>query len=810
MSEKKFYVDRVRSSVDGKKNIVVQGFAADGYLNNMSTKAAIFSGKKSVKNLKSNIEIVKLPLIQIRRRHGDIISYFGLIYVDFSNVTEDFISRYGNKAKLVVIGENSEGDRAILYKGTLKNVIDQYNTYNNSIDYAYIKDDKTIIEGWLAGENDTKIAIYDVLSDSSEIDFNIEYILDDNALLKFPECPDDSLLGFYITINGIYKKLKIVMSEKNQKKTKIVNVGRQEKDRSNMNTVSRYYETLMRNLQNYGVRETAGKVLMRLSPYYVNMVNKYPKWLRDNSPNVVQLVEQKKEQKGLEFRPRFSILVPLYETEEKFLIELIQAVQMQTYPNWELCFSDGSKDSKRLRELINKFSDKDSRIKYVADLKGPLGISSNTNQAFSIASGDYIVLGDHDDLISPDALFSCVKAMNENLANNKQTDNNDTLVDVIYTNEDKTDSTGKKRFEPNLKPKFNQELLESCNYITHMFVVRKSLVDEVGLFNDDYNGAQDYDFILRCTEKAQMIMRLPNIVYSWRINETSTAGNPSAKTYAYDAGLKALQEHYNRVGIKAVAERSEHPGYYRTRFEIGNDTKLYVAVINADDIDKYDSTVNSIKTKSDYKNIEYVRIKSNKNNYAQQLNEAIDLISRKNSGYAGKAFVLFVEAGVTMMGEDGISNMLGYINYHQNVGAIGGKIYTAGGTISHAGVILDMMSIDGWMFLRHSKYDEMFFNFSAYSALRRGVVLMSLNDLMKYGLFNERYSGEYSMIEYTYLLKNNNKKCIYDANADFQFIQLIGRDAENCFESAATTRKDYQLFMKLHPEVAENGDVYYS
>ena len=225
-------------------------------------------------------------------------------------------------------------------------------------------------------------------------------------------------------------------------------------------------------------------------------------------------------------------MVPLYETDEKFLTELIQSIKAQTYPNWEICFSDGSKDSSRLKEIVGRFSAKDSRIRYVDEEPGPLGISSNTNQAFSIAKGDFIVLGDHDDLITPDALFECVKAMNE-------PDGYD--IDVIYTDEDKTNATARRRFEPNIKPDFNQELLESCNYITHMFVARKSLVDEVGLFDDTYNGAQDYDFILRCTEKARKIHHIPRIVYSWRINETSTAGNPAAKMYAYDAGVKALQ-----------------------------------------------------------------------------------------------------------------------------------------------------------------------------------------------------------------------------------------------------------------------------
>ena len=284
----------------------------------------------------------------------------------------------------------------------------------------------------------------------------------------------------------LYKKLQMTLSDRNRKSTKSVTVGKVDKDFSSLGTVGRYSEKVVRNLKNYGLRETVAKVKVHLSPNYFNLNKKYEKYIKNVSPSAAELSEQRKLQKNFSFRPLMSFLVPLYETEEVFLAELIAALKAQTYPEWEVCFSDGSKDPTRLTEIIKRLAGGDERIRYVADIPGPLGISSNTNQAFSIAKGDFIVLGDHDDLITPDALYECVKAMNE-----------DDTIDVIYTDEDKTNSTGKKRFEPNLKPDFNQELLESCNYITHMFVARKSLVDEVGLFDDTYNGAQDYDFILR-------------------------------------------------------------------------------------------------------------------------------------------------------------------------------------------------------------------------------------------------------------------------------------------------------------------------
>ena len=516
--------------------------------------------------------------------------------------------------------------------------------------------------------------------------------------------------------------------------------------------------------------------------------------------------EQRKLQEDFEYKPLLSILVPLYETDEKFLDELIKSIQAQTYPNWEICFSDGSKDSARLTEIVGKYSKKDERVRYVAELPGPLGISSNTNQAFSIAKGDFIVLGDHDDLFTPDAFYESVKAMNESLVDS------DTEIDVIYTDEDKTNANARKRFEPNIKPDFNQELLESCNYITHMFVVRKSLVDEVGLFDDTYNGAQDYDFILRCTEKARKIHHVTKIVYSWRINDTSTAGNPAAKMYAYDAGVKALQAHYERMGINATAEIGDHLGYYHTRYQIPEDALVFVAVMDADNDDAYNRTVESIKSKSDFKNLEFIR--SENGSLSVKMNIVVDSVKKDLAHREGfdssKVFIMFIQAGVTMMGEDGISNMLSYISGKSDVAAIGAKLYAVGGTLSHAGVILDMGSLEGWMYTRHSKYDEMYFNYSAYSALRRGVTVFRLSDLEKYGQFDEDYAGEYAIIDYTYKMSKDGGKVIYDANAEYQVRPSRAKDADDCFETIAQKRREFRVFMGKHPEVAKTGDLYYS
>ena len=817
MAEKEnqgFFFDRMRSSIDGQKNIVVQGYAIDGYLEGIRPRAAVFVGKKPVKTIKCKLEAVKLPPIQMRRRKGDTISYLGVFFVDLSEVTE----LYGSGAKLVVIAEKNDDSKSskkrdLIYKCPLDKAIDRMYSYFYSIDVAYAEEGKTYIRGWLAGSQATIIKAYDAekkAQNKESMNYKIEFIPRDDVLIEYPECSDDACLGFEMSVDGEYKKLGLEMNEGERTLKRVISIGKNDDEFSKSNIVSRYSEKVVRNLQNYGVAETMSKVKIHLSPSYVNLNRNYNKWIRKNSPNAEELKEQRKLEKKFEYRPLFSILVPLYETDEKFLDELIDSIQAQTYTNWEVCFSDGSKSSERLTEIISKYTKKDKRIKYTAELPGPLGISSNTNQAFTIAKGDFIVLGDHDDLFTPDALFGCAEAL--------QGGRNE--IDVLYTDEDKTNAGAKRRFEPNIKPDFNQELLESCNYITHMFVVRKSLVEEVGLFSDTYNGAQDYDFILRCTEKAKKIYHVPKVVYSWRINDTSTAGNPAAKMYAYDAGAKALQAHYDRIGSAARAEIGDHLGYYHTVYDImcSDSSKtspiLYVVVVDADDDEKYDRTVKSIDEKSDFKNIEYIRINSEGDpNLARQLTKGVEQVRKGNASKEYKEediYIAFIEAGVTMMGEDGLSNMLAYLSNRQDVGAVAGKIYCTDGTICHGGVVLEKEKVVGWMYIRHSIYDEMYFNYSAYSALRRGVTMMRLSDISENGQWSEEYTGEFTMIDYTYRMTEKGKKAIYDANANFQVRAPRGYDADEVFERKGLTRKDLRIFRSNRPDVYDQGDIYYT
>ncbi len=254
--------------------------------------------------------------------------------------------------------------------------------------------------------------------------------------------------------------------------------------------------------------------------------------------------------------PRISILVPAYETPVLFLQQMIESVQNQSYTNWELCIADGSV-SDQVQTAVEAYAKTDSRIRF-CKLKENLGISENTNAALSMAVGDYVGLLDHDDLLLPGALYETARALVE--AGD---------ADALYTDEDKVNMDLTRHFQPHFKPDFDREYLLSNNYICHFFVVKRELACTAGGFRGEFDGAQDYDFILRCTENAGKILHIPRVLYSWRCHEDSTAANPESKLYAYEAGKRAVAAHLERIGVRAELLDTTNLGFYQVRFSPG-------------------------------------------------------------------------------------------------------------------------------------------------------------------------------------------------------------------------------------------------
>ena len=306
-----------------------------------------------------------------------------------------------------------------------------------------------------------------------------------------------------------------------------------------------------RYIKKHGARQLYCKIMERRLQNKLELP--YSGWLESQKPGEAMLEEQRKH--VFAYAPKISVLVPTYETPEEFLCQMVDSLRNQTYGNWELCIADGSK-SDLVKNTLKAYMESDDRIRY-RKLEKNLGISENTNGAYELATGEWIALLDHDDILHPNTLFEIVKGMEE-----------EPEAEAFYTDEDKVSFDLKMHFQPHFKPDFNRELLRSNNYICHFFVVKRSVVEKVGLFSSDFDGAQDFDFILRCTEEAKKVKHIPKILYSWRCHASSTAANPESKLYAYEAGKRAVAAHLARCKEQAEVLDTSNYGFYRVKYQV--------------------------------------------------------------------------------------------------------------------------------------------------------------------------------------------------------------------------------------------------
>lgn len=409
----------------------------------------------------------------------------------------------------------------------------------------------------------------------------------------------------------------------------------------------------------------------------------YAAWYEKNKVSEEELTKQRN--KEFPYMPLFSILVPVYNTPIPYLREMLDSVRNQTYQKWQLCIANANPENEEVARILNKYLEMDKRIQ-VVNVPENLGIAQNTNKALSIAKGDYIGLLDHDDMLAADALFEVAKTINDKNA------------DVIYTDEDKITMSGEKHFQPNFKPEYNLDMLRSNNYICHFFIAKASLMKEIGGFRGEYNGAQDYDMIFRCTERADNIVRIPKVLYHWRMHEQSTAENPESKRYAFDAGKKVIEDHLKRCGESAEVQMTEYPGFYRVKYAIKEKPRVSVVIVKetkntipkdtlikiADDYGR--DRVEFCVVDGNYKgDIEFDGISINtlpwkkKCNNPEMLNYGIE--KTKNE------YILVLSSYIIKVSDNYIETFVSN-TMRKNVGAVGGKMYFSNGTIKNAGLFI--------------------------------------------------------------------------------------------------------------------------
>lgn len=517
-------------------------------------------------------------------------------------------------------------------------------------------------------------------------------------------------------------------------------------------------------------------------------------------------------------KPLISIVIPLYCTPLPYLKELLESVRRQSYENWQLCLADGSPDDK-VKEFIEKHYGREKRIVY-RKLEENGGISANTNEAVALAAGEYLMLCDHDDTLEPDALYEIVKAIN------------DTGADVLYTDEDKVSMDGRHYFDPNFKPDFNLFRLRENNYICHIFVVKKSLTDETGLLRSEFDGAQDFDFILRCCEKAQKITHIPKVLYHWRCHMDSTAADPSSKAYAYEAGRKAVREHYQRLGIDAKVEMTERPGWYRSHVKVQGNPLISVIIPNKDHTDDLELCLFSMTRKSTYRNYEILIVENNSEKeetfeYYRKLPDrypkARVLTWEKEFNYsainnfaakeAKGEYLLFLNNDVEILTPDWMEEMLQNCQ-QENVAAVGAKLYYPDDTIQHAGVVLGLGGIAGHIMCRASKEDPGYFgrmiSVQEISAVTAACMMVKKSDFDAVGGLDETFQVAFNDIDLCMKFRAAGKKIIFTPYAELYHYESKSRGLEDTPEKQFRFDKEVKRFQEKWAQQLEMGDPYYS
>ncbi len=400
---------------------------------------------------------------------------------------------------------------------------------------------------------------------------------------------------------------------------------------------------------------------------------------------------------NFKYSPKISIITPVYNVDEIWLKKAINSVLNQAYTNWELCMVDDGSSKEHIKKILEEYKMNDSRIK-IKYLSENQGISVASNEALSIANGEFVGFLDHDDELTINALFEVINLLQYHPD-----------ADMIYSDEDKIDINN-QRSDPYFKPDWSPDLLLSNMYTCHFGVYRKKIIEEIGGFRKGYEGSQDYDLVLRLTEITDKIYHIPKILYHWRKIPNSTAENYNAKGYAETNALKSLENALERRNIKGKVLPGIFPSSFRVKREIIGNPKVTIIIPTKDHLEVLKKCLESIQKKTQYVNyniiivdnnsqdsqtIKYLKTISKKSNIKVLKFEKVFNFSAINNfaaGYSDGEYLLFMNNDTEVISEEWLSSMLEHAQ-RKEVGAVGAKLLYPDNTIQHAGIIIGMTGI---------------------------------------------------------------------------------------------------------------------
>lgn len=614
----------------------------------------------------------------------------------------------------------------------------------------------------------------------------------------------------------------------------------------------------VRYLKHYGFKE----FLIRLQEKKEAENVPYEPWYERHKATEKQLLHQRKEASGWKDAPVVSIVVPLYCTKESFLREMIASVQAQSYERWQLCLADASPlaDGAGLPEtgrIVHEYMETDERIVYTK-LAENLGIAENTNAAIALATGDWIAFMDHDDLLAPDALYEAVSLMRRGVDRGTAVEHagllhaqeKDAAYELIYTDEDKVDMEGKAHFQPHFKPDINIDLLRSNNYITHFTMVSRALLERVGGMRAEFDGAQDYDFILRCVEQAKAVGHVPRILYHWRCHQESTSSNPFSKQYAVDAGKRAIEEHLERVGVTGEVTATKDMGFYTVRYPVAGEPLVSIIIPNKDEVETLAKCLTAIG-KSSYRNYEVIIVENNscedtfayyrsiapvctKINGAtchegtlaggQRLCVAVwkdgfnySKLNNFGASFAKGEYLVLMNNDIEVISPEWMTELLGTCQ-RTEVGIVGAKLYYPDDTVQHAGIVVGIggnaRGIGQNMFSGLRRERSGYLHKASltmdYSAVTAACLMAKRSVYEQVGGFTEELTVAFNDVDFCLKVRALGMLVVYQPRVEAYHYESKSRGSEDTPEKVARFQREIEYMREKWIGILKNGDPYFN
>ena len=534
-----------------------------------------------------------------------------------------------------------------------------------------------------------------------------------------------------------------------------------------------------------------------IKPFQNNLTEEekiYKKWISNNEPNFLEVKKQSREK--FKLQPKISIVVPLFNTKEEFFKDLVRGMFLQTYSNWELCLADASETP---LTFIDKYCKKDSRIKYTK-ISENKGISENTNVAIELATGDYIGLLDHDDILPRFSLYEVVKAINSNPD-----------VDFIYSDEDKLETAKGPRYGVFFKPDFSPYTLNSANYICHFCIFSKKLMEKLNGLNPEYDGSQDFDIVSRASELTSNILHIPKVLYHWRAHKDSTAQNSDSKPYAYEIGKKVIKDHIKRsLNEDVQVTDGLTPGSYSIKYSLKVNYKVSI-ILDLPDSDEKDikSILNTIRTCT-YENFEIILL-SKKNIKIDGIEKIIKYKGTISDTYneavkkaEGEYFIIMDENLMSIDNTSYIEELLG-ICQDKNVGIVGTKLYNTDKNIEHNGIILGMNGIGDFLYKGVPKdigtYMQRLSIIHNVSCVYLKYAMINKTIFSNNGMFNSKFSGLALSIDVCLNILKSGKQVIMNPGVSFCLKKL--NNVEKMENESCILYSNWKEYYK-------RGDIFFS